>query len=437
MTSEEKAFGTTEGHQNIVCRKNPIIAGKGICDPHLQLFENKVYLYTSHDKDPGNMDYEMNDWMVWSTEDFVSWKMEGVIRPEDFYMGSSKACWAVDAACSNGKYYFYYSNGNEQTGVAVGNHPWGIFTDCENSPLLDGTLTPTREYDPAVFKDIDGAFYIVFGGPAWAYGEGSGYFIARLNEDMCSLAESPRRIELDHEGDDKASLNRIGDTYYLSYGSNYAVSNHVYGPYHYKGNTGASEDHGSYLEWNNQLFNSFTIFDPTMYHRASGICYVHQKKNLELVVDPLIVEYGVGQYDSDWNKIEAEWYMKMYGAAIKTDNPRHGFDVEIFENQERDDTGILHYPNIRNVKDKKGMAFFASCDCPGGAVVEVWQQDTQERLLGTCHIAYTGDHSWRSFRMFTCLLPDTDTDLLNIKLIIKVQGLGSCRLDYFKFFKKY
>ena len=108
---------------------------------------------------------------------------------------------------------------------------------------------------------MDGTFYIVFGGPKWAYGEGAGYFIARLNEDMVSLAETPKKIELDHEADDKAPLNRIGDKYYLSYGSHYAISENVYGPYRYMGNTGASEDHGSYLEWNNQLFNSFTIME--------------------------------------------------------------------------------------------------------------------------------------------------------------------------------
>ena len=113
-----------------------------------------------------------------------------------------------------------------------------------------------------------------------------------------------------------------------------------------------------------------------MCYRASGVCYVHQKKNYELVVDPLIVEYGVGQYDSDWNKIEAEWYMKLSGAAAKNENPRYGFDVEIFE-----------------------------------------------------------DHSWRSYRMFTLPLESLEADLIDLKLVIKLNGSGSCKLDYFKFYK--
>jgi len=436
--------------REFICRKNPIIAGKGVCDPHLQLFEDRVYLYASHDKDPNGTSYAMSDWLVLSTDDFVGWRLENVIHPEDFYMGESNTCWAVDAAHANDKYYFYYSNGNKQTGVAVGEHPAGPFVDSNNSPLLDGTLTPTREYDPAVFQDYDGSFYIVFGGPAWCYGAGAGYYIARLGKDMCSLAEEPKRIELDHEGDDKASLNRIGDTYYLTWGSFYAVSDNVYGPYKCVGNTGASADHGSYLEWKGQLFNSFTIFDPSMYHRASGICYVHQKKNLELMVDPLIVEYGVGQYDADWNKIEAEWYMERTGAVQKSENPRYGFDVETLESSgDVKDIATLYYPNIRNAKDKVGMAFFASCDAKDGGEIQIWAQEsrygedgkgigkaqTGERLIGICPIGSRMEHSWRSYRMYTCLLEKICTDQINMKLVVTVKGQGSIRLDYFKFFK--
>lgn len=55
-------------------------------------------------------------------------------------MGSSERCWAVDAAYANGKYYFYYSNGNDQTGVAVSDTPAGPFKDSCHSPVLDGTV---------------------------------------------------------------------------------------------------------------------------------------------------------------------------------------------------------------------------------------------------------------------------------------------------------
>ena len=418
----------------IRCEKNPVIQGLGICDPHIQLFEGKVYLYSGHDCNPDKSEFGTDRWTVWSTEDFVTWTPESFIFSDDFFMGkTTNACWAADAAEANGRYYFYYSNLNVQTGVAVSDRPFGPFKDAESSPILDGTLTPTREYDPAIFKDVDGSAYIVFGAPAWCYGEGCGYYIAKLSEDMVTLAETPRYIELDHEGDDKPSLNRIGDKYYLTFSSFYAISDNVYGPYHLLGNTGASADHGSYLEWNGQLFNCFTIYDPLCLYRAPGICYVHQKANYELVVDPMIVEYGVGQYDGNWNRIEAEWYMKIAGAAKKVENMRYGFDVEVSGGEEAA-VGELYFPKIRNVRGKRGIALFTSCNCPEGAEIEVWQTGAEEKLLGSCRVPVKRRHSWRSYRIANFLIDPLDLDTVDLKIVIRVNGKGSCRLDSFRFY---
>ena len=190
-------------------QKNPIIPRMGVCDPHMRVFGGRVWLYASHDAIPGSGHFCTHDWQIWSSADLVTWQLESVVRPEDFHMGPSNSCWAVDCIDRDGKYYYYFSNGNKSTGVAVGDSPAGPFKDVLGRPLLDGTLTPTTEYDPALFRDDDGKYYIVFGGPAWAYGEGCGYFIAELNEDMMSLAEAPRRIELNHMADDTASLNKL------------------------------------------------------------------------------------------------------------------------------------------------------------------------------------------------------------------------------------
>ncbi len=194
----------------IFSKKNPIIPLMGVCDPHIHVFRDRMWLYASHDAIPGNNMFCTKDWQIWSSADCVEWKLEGVVRPEEFFMGPSNSCWATDCAERNGHFYFYFSDGNRATGVAVSDHPEGPYRDVLGRPLLDGTLTATTEYDPAVFKDDDGEYYLVFGGPAWAYGEGCGYFIARLNEDMISLAETPRRILLDHEGGEKASRIKIG-----------------------------------------------------------------------------------------------------------------------------------------------------------------------------------------------------------------------------------
>lgn len=405
--------------------KNPIIPGRGVCDPHVHIFGERAYLFASHDSAIDSTTYSMNDWMVWSSEDLVAWTLEQVILPEDFYMGASDQCWAVDAVEANGKYYLYFSNGNTETGVAVAENPCGPFVDALGRPLLDGSETATREYDPAVFIDDDGTPYLVFGGPEWAYGDGAGYFIAQLNPDMISFAEKPRRLRLDHEGDDKVSVNHIGDFYYLTFASNYAISDNIYGPYHYRGNTGASADHGSYFSWNGQLFNAFTIFDPTMTYRSSGICYVHQRDDGELVVDPVIVEYGVGHYDGRWNKIEAEWYMKSAGIT-KVVNPRAGFDVSC----EMD--GSLFFPQISHLKGASSISLFASCSSPLGAVVRLYDGEDRARILATIEIAGTGPISWRSYQIFRGELSES-VDVVDAYLEIEVRGDGELRVDSFSF----
>lgn len=406
--------------------KNPIISGRGICDPHLHAFNGRIYLFASHDASASSTDYKMFDWQVWSSADMVTWNFESRIRPDDFFIGPTSAAWAIDAAESHGKFYLYFSHGNWQTGVAVADHPAGPYKDALNGPLLNGNSTPTREYDPAVFTDDDGSSYLVFGGPSWAYGQGAGYFIARLNSDMVSLDESPVRVELDHEGDDKASINKIGGRYYLTFASNYAISESVYGPYRYLGNTGASTDHGSYLQWQGQLFNAFTIFDPSSTYRASGICYVHQKETGELEVDPLIVEFGVGQYDAAWNKIEAEWFMRGEG-LVKKQHPAHGFDVAITS------SGQLEYPHLQNCEEVAGVALFVSCDAPDGATIEFWEGSEARRRVAVLQVPYTGATSWRSYRMLTTGIERLDEDC-TLVLTASVQGRGELRLNYMKFF---
>ena len=109
--------------KKIIAQKNPIIPCMGVCDPHIHIFGDKVWLYTSHDASFENQHFAMHDWQIWSSEDCVEWTLESVIHPEDTFMGASSCCWAVDCAERNGKYYYYFSIGNSRTDVLVGDSP--------------------------------------------------------------------------------------------------------------------------------------------------------------------------------------------------------------------------------------------------------------------------------------------------------------------------
>jgi arabinoxylan arabinofuranohydrolase len=74
-----KTEGNTSG--------NPIIPGIGVCDPHIRIYNDRAYLYATHDKSPKSKGFVMDDWWIWSTPDLIHWKHECTIRPEDTYYG--------------------------------------------------------------------------------------------------------------------------------------------------------------------------------------------------------------------------------------------------------------------------------------------------------------------------------------------------------------
>jgi len=329
----------------IETKKNPIISKLGVCDPHVHIFRDKLYLYATHDTpDPsGKGGFHMVDWEIWSTDDAITWEKESVVRPEHTSMGPADQCWAVDAAEKNGNYYLYVSHGSKETYVFTSNDPGKGFVDLLGGPILPQKCTKTASYDPAVFTDDDGESYIIFGTPVWAGGDS--YYIARLNPDMMSLAETPRKIQLDDTADDKPFVHKYNGVYYLTWASFYATSDNIYGPYTTRGNLNLSQDHGSFFEWNNQWFMAFTVNESVHYcRRATGLAYVHFKANGEMCADPLIREYGVGQYKAEWNMIEAEWYMAGEGIA-KKENVFGNFDVEMH------DGSWLSFPHVRDIPE--------------------------------------------------------------------------------------
>ncbi|GGZ87897.1 family 43 glycosylhydrolase [Algibacter mikhailovii] len=223
-----------------ISAQNPIVPNVGLNDPHIHIFNDTAYVYASHDKSIKNDKFIMEDWWIWSSPDLVHWTKRSVLNPIDTYIGKAfSRCWATDAAYKNDKYYFYFSEGNEQTGVVVGDTPYGPWKDTLGKPLLVSDLTPTHEYDMAVFEDSR-EHYIIFG--VWDY------YIAKLNNDMISLAESPKKITINNprgpynlDGnnhkmptDDKPFMHKYNGKYYLSWGCFYAMSDNLYGPYDYK-----------------------------------------------------------------------------------------------------------------------------------------------------------------------------------------------------------
>lgn len=360
---------------------NPLIFRKGVCDPHIHIFEGKAYLYATHDAPGYEDDFHMDDWQIWSSENLIDWKLESVIHPEEFYCGGLNECWALDAAYKNGKYYLYFSTGDWGVGVAVSDHPAGPFKDALGEALVDYRVHPVNvpKWDPCVFTDDDGKSYLIVGEcrvpKPWDC-----YLIARLEEDMIHLAEPLRKIEYIGNTcpEDKPSIHKYGDRYYLTHASFVAVSDRVYGPYQHIGSSGCSIDHGSYFTFHNQTYFACGGMDnPNRYLRSSYLTPCHYRANGEIVIEQKIMEYGCGQYDASWEKIGASWYFKA-SRPCKKELEDGTFAVEL---QSGD---CLFFSEIANIEQNSNVQVWASGE--KDTYLTIHEETEDGTLLGSVNI---------------------------------------------------
>jgi hypothetical protein len=353
----------------------------------------------------------MHDWWIWRSDDLVTWKQVGTLIPEDTYWGKpTDQCWAVDAISGNGKYFLYFSRGPAEIGVVVSDTPYGPWKDPIGKPLIAEGSTPTIARDPALFQEADGTTYIVFGV--------FDFYIAKLNEDMVSLAETPRLLTIENKQgpyglgktDDKPYLHKKGNKYYLSWGCYYSASENIYGPYMYKDtiikannlanifknkllvqnlahqkNVSAGNEqyvdfvtldrHASFFEWKGQSYfvcNDQAWPGTQMFFRDSVIGYLKYRKNGDIeTVD--ITPIGVGQYDGA-AQIDASNYFASQNASIRESSP---FQYEVWNTSSEFE---LDYPNIRNLKagSKITIRFWTN---GSNAVFEIYSLGTQSELL--------------------------------------------------------
>ena len=415
--------------------------GAGLCDPKVRIYDNHAWLYATHDAVPGSKHFVMKDWWVWASDDLIDWKQVSTLEPEQtYYKKPSNDCWATDAIRHQGKYYFYFSRGNKEIGVVESDSPAGPWRDPIGKPLLTTNSTPTATAarDPAILQKPDGTTYIVFG--CWDY------YIARLNDDMVSLAEKPRKLEVSPKMgpygagklDDKPFLFEYNGRYYLSWGCYYAMSDHLYGPYTYVDTIiykdrvepafqkGLTQDrHGSFFELYNQWYficNDQSWPGTCAHYRDSVISYVHFRGNGE--IEPIYVNrLGVGQYDAQ-DVIEAENYFRGEG-VVQKESPDGGFEVrDIHEGT------ILVYPNVINMPANASISFRLANKKADRGTIEIRSDSANGPLLGQCSIPGTG--SWKNYQTVSCTLKN-QPGTLNLYLVFHGGKKDLLHLNWFSF----
>ncbi|EFQ29452.1 glycosyl hydrolase family 43 [Colletotrichum graminicola] len=265
----------------------PLINHLYTADPSAHVFNGKIYIYPSHDRetdikfnDNGDQ-YDMADYHVFSTSSLDPLEPvvdHGVVLKTEDVPWVSKQLWAPDAAFKDGKYYMYFPARDKQDvfriGVAVSDKPEGPFTP-DPEPIKG-----SYSIDPASFVDDDGQAYLYFGGlwggqlqcyqkgndafdtewlgPKEPTGEGAyalGPRVARLTNDMHQFDGEVQEIQIldpetkrpiaadDHDRRffEAAWLHKKDGLYYFSYSTGdthyicYATSDSPLGPFTYSG----------------------------------------------------------------------------------------------------------------------------------------------------------------------------------------------------------
>lgn len=261
----------------------PVVKHIYTADPSAHVFEDRIYIYPSHDIDAGLPEddwgghFGMEDYHVLSMDSPAGEaKDHGVALHVKDVPWAKRQMWAPDAAHKNGMYYLYFpakdKEGIFRIGVATSKHPAGPFIPQPEA------IKESFSIDPAVFVDDDNEAYMYFGGiwggqlQRWQTGK----FIhdvknpsdlepaddapalcpkvARLTSDMLEFAEKPRDLVIldetgkpllagDHDRRffEASWMHKYNGKYYFSYSTGnthficYAIGDNPYGPFTYQG----------------------------------------------------------------------------------------------------------------------------------------------------------------------------------------------------------
>ena len=283
-----------------VTAQNPIIRDQFTADPTARVFNNKVYLYPSHDiKPPVGQRQDwfcMEDYHVFSSENLTDWTDHGMIVTQNkvpWVRPNSYSMWAPDCVYRNGKYYFYFpsapqAGGGFAVGVAIADSPEGPFIP-EPEPIKG-----INGIDPCVLQASDGNAYIF-----WGNGR-----CAKLKPNMKELADdNPKsKVKFGNREMEMIGVNCLeglpnrqaegpfafeyNGNYYLTYPYvrektevlGYAMSKNPMGPYEYKGlimaeqPNGCWTNHHSIVNYKGQwyLFYHHNYFSPRDDKRRSA-----------------------------------------------------------------------------------------------------------------------------------------------------------------------
>ncbi len=274
--------------------KNPLnITGIGdpfVLKPNSPRFRGKYYLYATSSP---------IGFKVWSSNDLINWKEEGLCYDGRKSLWAKDCFWAPECVEYNDKYYLFFSANwkynpqneeeNFRIGVAVSDNPLGPFEDLKDEPLFDPGYPVI---DANVFIDDDDSKYITYSRCCYKHKVGdfeeSHIYGARLSDDMTEI-EGEHKLLLRpcqewenwsaHTGrrwNEGSFLFKRNGLYYITYSANYYMEK-----YYAVGYATAKNPLGPYIKYEG---NPILMHD---YPRVSGpghSCCIFSQDGSEMLI---------------------------------------------------------------------------------------------------------------------------------------------------------
>lgn len=431
---------------------NPFITDFYTADPSAHVFNNRVYVYPSHDKDNAGW-FDMDDYHVYSSSDLVTWVDHGVVLRLDQVTWAKKWLWAPDCAYKGGTYYFYYcaststssdpnnSGGPDdfKIGVATSSSPAGPF--IPEPSYIKGT----KSVDPCVFvDDKSGQAYIYYGGQ----GHGGAQYPrwAKLKSNMKELATDAKEIKPAPDNWFEGSwVHERNGIYYFSYATSttggarieYATSSSPEGPWKSRGvilnKVSVATSHHSIVEFPKGSGNWYLFYhneelsDGVFYKRSICVDRLYYNSDGTIkTVNPTRTGTGTDAYA----RIKAVFYNTMYGVQKETVAGDIGQNLSYLNNGDWTTYEGVVFGNSNSGK----QTFTASVASPNsGGTIEIRLGDAKGTVIGQVSVPNTG--GWQNWTTVSCKLNSTVNGTQKITLVYKGGGGYLFNVNWFKFIK--
>ncbi len=198
---------------------NPIVSHVYTADPSARVFNDRVYVITTHDPDGSTSYSELQDYFLWSTDDMANWQDHGIIFGTRTHTTWAFGAYAPDMFERNGKFYLIFPNVTSGLGILQADHPEGPYVDIKGSAVISNQNTQNANvewlFDPGVMVDDDNSVYVTFGGG----GPGQAR-IVKLTDDLkgpdgpAVTVDAPNFFEASY-------IHKRNGVYYFSFSKNY------------------------------------------------------------------------------------------------------------------------------------------------------------------------------------------------------------------------